>query len=110
MGLFYGSGCAGHNPEVRMGADGRRPTGNGTGAGAVWIRAWGSSGVPARLGVSKELSYLYRSCRVTQSRHDGEMETCFGDGLMGGWGWGTLPASIPGCCHLLPGKALVGRR
>lgn len=53
--------------------------------------------------------------RVTQPRRDGEMETCFEDGLMGGWGRGTLPASIPGRCHPappgppVPGKPRMGQ-
>lgn len=65
------------------------------------IGSLGQDTVPVCPGVSQELGYLYRSSwpllGVTQARHDGQMETCFEDGLMGGWGWGTLPASIPRC-------------
>lgn len=63
------------------------------------IGSLGQDTVPVCPGVSQELGYLYRSSwpllGVTQTRHDGQMDTCFEDGLMGGWGWGTLPASIP---------------
>lgn len=67
--------------------------------GRVVVLGVGQDTVPVCPGVSQELGYLYRSSwpllGVTQTRHDGQMETCFEDGLMGGWGWGTLPASIP---------------
>lgn len=45
---------------------------------------------------------------MTQPRRDGQMETCFEDGLMGGWGRGpSLPASPAACHPALPGLLLL---
>lgn len=102
-----------------MGRDGRRPSEDRPQVRVVLFGVGDGRAVPVCPRVSEELGYLYRSCRpmhrVTQPRRDGEMETCFEDGLMGGWGRGTLPASIPGRCHPappgppLPGKPRMGQ-
>lgn len=102
-----------------MGRDGRRPSEDRPQVRVVLFGVGDGRAVPVCPRVSEELGYLYRSCRpmhrVTQPRLDGEMETCFEDGLMGGWGRGTLPASIPGRCHPalrgppLPGKPRMGQ-
>lgn len=111
-GLVCGSSCAGNDPYGVV-SEGLGRLGWGERAEAI---SYGESEagqrkgccigspeqdtVPVCPGVSQELGYLYWSSwpllGVTQTRHDGQMETCFEDGLMGGWGRGTLPASIPG--------------